>query len=502
MSSRARQIVLSASLLLSLHVATQTATRAPLIWDDRALADWATPLASLRIRPGHYTSSEYYAVPADNLRTYPIYRPDREPPGYWDALQKKKPEPLVDASAIRTRRDWIAAGTRAFQEIDSVLTRSDDPALIALARDPKTFANVPGLADGTVLEPRWVVTDRGVMLSNLECASCHIRVTADRRAEYAGLVAPNPKGVGPVLPRSLFLQLATGRTRRTFGASGLAATLKRMFAVPWQQDERMDAFLSLPPDETIKAFFNPHGVIPRPNGSPLYGTRVPDLHTLQYSRYIDATGTHRLRGPEDVARYGALITGADPFEFGTHHLLSDEQRRVRFRYADEVLYAIGMYVMSLEPPTNPNPPPKDLVKRGERVFRREKCGACHPAPNYTTGELTPALGFNVPFDHPNFGDARDRSIGTDPGLALHTRKGTGFYKIPSLRGLWYRPRLLHDASIVTLEELFDPARLDPEYERKGWSPPGVTKGAVPGLEFLTKLSPGDKTALIAFLRSL
>ena len=91
---------------------------------------------------------------------------------------------------------------------------------------------------------------------------------------------------------------------------------------------------------------------------------------------------------------------------------------------------------------------------------------------------------------------------TDPGLALRTRKGTGFYKIPSLRGLWYRPRLLHDASIVSLEELFDSARLSADYERKGWSPPGVTKGAVPGLEFLTKLSPEDKAALIAFLRSL
>jgi hypothetical protein len=78
----------------------------------------------------------------------------------------------------------------------------------------------------------------------------------------------------------------------------------------------------------------------------------------------------------------------------------------------------------------------------------------------------------------------------------------GWDKIPSLRGLWYRPRLMHDASIVTLEELFEPARLDPEYERKGWSPPGVTKGAIPGLEFLTKLSPEDKRALIAFLRSL
>ena len=105
-------------------------------------------------------------------------------------------------------------------------------------------------------------------------------------------------------------------------------------------------------------------------------------------------------------------------------------------------------------------------------------------------------------NHPALRDVRPRSVGTDPGLALRTRKGTGFYKIPSLRGLWYRPLLLHDASIVSLEELFDPARLNPEYERKGWSPPGVTKGAVPGLEFLTKLSPDDRISLIAFLRSL
>jgi cytochrome c peroxidase len=161
-----------------------------------------------------------------------------------------------------------------------------------------------------------------------------------------------------------------------------------------------------------------------------------------------------------------------------------------------------VYLLSLGPPKNPNPPPSDLVRRGQQVFNREKCGACHPPPNYTTGELTPALGFDVSVSHPNFGDVRDQSVGTDPGLALRTRKGTGFYKIPTLRGLWYRPRLLHDASILTLEELFDAARLDPQYERKGWSPPGVTKGAIPGLEFLTRLSQEDKVALIAFLRSL
>jgi len=93
-------------------------------------------------------------------------------------------------------------------------------------------------------------------------------------------------------------------------------------------------------------------------------------------------------------------------------------------------------------------------------------------------------------------------VGTDPGLALHTRKGTGLYKIPSLRGVWYRPRLLHDGSLASLEEMFDPARLNPDYVSKGWNPPGATKRAIQGHRFGVALPHDDKTALLVFLRSL
>jgi hypothetical protein len=100
-------------------------------------------------------------------------------------------------SKIRTKSDWIAAGARAFRELDSPLSRTDDPALIARIRDPKTFAKMSGLADGTVLEPRWVVTERGVMLTTLECASCHVRVRLDNTVEYAAPLSPSPSGSGP-----------------------------------------------------------------------------------------------------------------------------------------------------------------------------------------------------------------------------------------------------------------------------------------------------------------
>jgi mono/diheme cytochrome c family protein len=502
---RPRWLVPFALISLYTAVVAQAPAEVPRIWDDTVLVDWATPVAALKLRPAHYSSAEYYSVPGDNLRTYPVYSPDAEPVGYWEGLQKKKPEPLLDVAKIRTAQDWIAAGERAFVELDTFWMRTNDPSVIAQAREARNFEGVAKRPDGTVGDARWVVTPQGVMLSRTQCSSCHRHIDSDGNPTVARRAAgPRTEAFGLGDPAFLVRALP-----RFFVGDTLPMAMWRMFTVPWAPDDRVEQLrtanvqeLSQQEKQRLTMMGTGEGVFPRPNGSPFYAAKIPDLRLLKYSRYIDATGTHRLRGPGDIARYAALITGADRMDFGPHRLLTDEQRRVRFRYADEVLYAIGMYLLSLEPPKNPNPPPPELVARGQEVFRRENCSTCHPAPSYTTGELTPVDGFDVPPDHPNGGDVRSRSVGTDPGLALKTRKATGFYKIPSLRGLWYRPRLLHDASITSLEELFDPARLAPEYERKGWTPRGVTKGAIPGLEFLPKLNADDKRALIAFLRSL
>src|SRR5258707_7009596 len=90
----------------------------PRTWDTRALSEWATPLASIDIRPGHFSEEEYYRAPLDNYRTYPVYHPDREPPGYWESLKKKKPEPLVDLGTTGPAFNWIAAGKRVWDEVD------------------------------------------------------------------------------------------------------------------------------------------------------------------------------------------------------------------------------------------------------------------------------------------------------------------------------------------------------------------------------------------------
>jgi len=148
------RILLAVGIFASGAIAVGTQSHVPRIWDDRALDDWTTPVAALNIRPGHYSSAEYYSTAADNLRTYPVYPPDKEPAGYWASLQTRKPEPLVDASVLRSRDDWIAAGERAFRDIDKVSARTADPELLGLARDPATFKDADTLPDVSILDLR------------------------------------------------------------------------------------------------------------------------------------------------------------------------------------------------------------------------------------------------------------------------------------------------------------------------------------------------------------
>ena len=81
-------------------------------------------------------------------------------------------------------------------------------------------------------------------------------------------------------------------------------------------------------------------------------------------------------------------------------------------------------------------------------------------------------------------------------------RGTGYYKVPSLRGVWYRGPLEHNGSVATLEDWFDPGRLRGDYLPTGFIGYGIRTRAVKGHEFGLKLPSGDKKALIGFLRML
>ena len=93
-------------------------------------------------------------------------------------------------------------------------------------------------------------------------------------------------------------------------------------------------------------------------------------------------------------------------------------------------------------------------------------------------------------------------MGTDPSLALLTRKGTVYYKVPSLKGLWYRGRYLHDGSVASLEEMFDPDRLKQTHIPGGFRPLGSDTRAIPGHTFGLNLKPEERQQLIAFLKTL
>ena len=142
------------------------------------------------------------------------------------------------------------------------------------------------------------------------------------------------------------------------------------------------------------------------------------------------------------------------------------------------------------------------IPAGQRIFQREGCSGCHTPPLYTNNKLTLAQGFTPPADHRQILDILPVSVGTDPGLALKTRKGTGYYKVPSLKGVRYRGHYLHDGSVTTLEEMFNPARLQDDFVPTGFMPYGQKTRAVKGHEFGLKLPVEEKAALLAFFRSL
>src|SRR5262249_46610672 len=76
--------------------------------------------------------------------------------------------------------------------------------------------------------------------------------------------------------------------------------------------------------------------------------------------------------------------------------------------------------------------------------------------------------FSVPPAHLATDDVLRVSVGTDPRLTLLTRRGTGYYKVPSLKGVWYRGPFEHNGSVASLEDWFDPRRLRGDYVPTGF----------------------------------
>lgn len=487
----------------------------PKTWDEVALADWATPVAGLNVRPTHISSKEYYSLAIDNLRTYPVYFPGREPEGYWEMLQHIGPKPLIEPEKLKSETDWIEAGRRVFLDWDKAQMRTLDPKLIAAARSREGFAEPPPNGDptgrrwtppdGIATDLRWVPTKQGVALSTVNCSDCHLRHRPDgtRIAGPPGIPGPAPS------PLARLIGLATGVIP---GAPPFNLAPEPQFygmwayqayAVPWIKDDINERVKTLTRAE-VRAFDSSAvrgGGFPRWNGSLYYPSKIPDLIGIEERKYIDHTATHLHRGIGDLMRYAALVSFAETVDFGPYHVIDKSTKRIQVRLPDEALYALALYIYSLKPPPNPNPF-DEKARAGQKIFGREGCTGCHTPPLYTSNKITLAQGFDPPKDAPPTLEILRISVGTDPGLALKTRKGTGYYKVPSLKGVWYRGHYLHDGSAASLDEMFNPDRLKETHVPGGWLPPGSTTRAIKGHEFGLNLESGEREQLIAFLRTL
>jgi hypothetical protein len=281
--------------------------------------------------------------------------------------------------------------------------------------------------------------------------------------------------------------------------------LRLLYFSPWMTETQSALWAGLSDPNNVVASFSGRlpGSMTRHRSSPAYPIQIPDLIGVQDRRYLDRTGLQRSRDLADLMRYAALNQGGDDLAaFGdfipaaafTGARPLPEQSG---RYSDEQLYALAKYVTSLRPPPNPNPI-NAAAKRGQQIFEREGCSQCHTPPLYTNNKLTPAAGFRVPDEHRRKYDILPLVVGTDPGLTMETRRGTGYYKVPSPRGVWYRGAFEHNGSVPTLEDWLDPRRLRDDYRPAD----GAKPRAVKGHEFGLKLSPQNKKSLIAFLRTL
>jgi hypothetical protein len=481
----------SALFLLSITSLVSTAQTfhpsIPKAWDDSETTSFELPLAQADRSPRYPSAKEYYALPVRPVyRTYPVYSPDKEPAGYWQSLQQKEPAIVFNPERLATKDDWIRAGELVF----------DQPIVISPPTSRQRYldelraVSPPLTPEGIVPGAFYLVRKKGVVeLGFGSCAECHTRVMPD------GTGVKGAQGNAPTAGFNAWLQISRGS-----GPDQVRALRERKRALtftPWAPNQ--DAWDEITFEEIVRRLqAMPPGVTDREGTSLKHPVKVPSLIGIRDIRYLDATGLSRNRNIADIMRYAIVNQSLISMARYGDYFPGRQPEPGNTRYSDEQLYALALYLYSLVPPTNHNPF-DDQAKRGQLTFNQQGCSGCHPAPLYTNNKLTPVRGFTVPDALWKTDAILNVSVATDPGLALETRRGTGFYKVPSLRGVWMRNVFGHEGQAASLEEWFDPARLNADYVPKGFH---LAPGPIPGHEFGIKLPAADRRALIAFLKTL
>ena len=106
---------------------------------------------------------------------------------------------------------------------------------------------------------------------------------------------------------------------------------------------------------------------------------------------------------------------------------------------------------------------------GAQIFETQGCSGCHVPPLYSSDQPIAVA-----------------QIGTDPLATQNGVRGSGWYRIPSLRGVGRTAPYLHHGVVPSLDEFFHPDR----------------PLEIPGHEFGLNLSIEERHALITFLKTL
>ncbi len=509
-------LIANTALVAALPPASSTPA-IPKVWDDAIMPTLELPSVEPAYSPQQIKADYYYRIPVRPIyRSYPVYRPDKEPKGYYEELLKKEPEILWDDKEhwpeLKTEADWLRAGEMVFDSPSVIDNGQIDASGNAhnFLRNPAWYQHTgtPITADGKVPFYSYVIREKGkVEIGTLSCTMCHTRMMP------GGVAIKGAQGNFP------FHQAIAEDMRNNPGLAQTNRPLERLlYFTPWLKPDPLAARAGMSAQELVTEFdqITP-GALARHRLLPYQPVQIPDLIGVQSRHYLDRSGLQHHRDIADLMRYAALNQGADflassggwvPLTemMGGHPLPEDPKNAppgAIERYSDEQLYALARYVYSLKPPTNPNPF-NAIAARGKQVFADEGCAKCHdPKQGFTNNKLIAAPGFVVPADHPERAYIMNRRVGTDGAMTLTTRRGTGFYKVPSLLGVWYRGPFEHNGSVATLEDWFDPHRLDDNYVPTGWKGPlGTKTRAVKGHEFGLDLSSDETAALIAYLKTL
>lgn len=194
--------------------------------------------------------------------------------------------------------------------------------------------------------------------------------------------------------------------------------------------------------------------------------RIPDLRAIRDLGYLHHTASVVQRDVVSLAIRVETLT-----------ITSNSQA---IRPPREVALGLAVYLWSLEATVPKRDAVTDAEKHGAALFTTH-CASCHAPPSYA--------GNPVPL----------AEIGTDAHLGESVDRGTGTYRVPTLRGVGTRGPLLHDASISSVSDLLDPARLEPGWRGRR---PGSGAGPVVGHRYGLDLTREERTDLGAFLQTL